>query len=220
MSYCEFSTPTEYVDHLHTMTLSSDYITTPTTIDECCAQYAITGGMDNFYFNNHDYSRAVWSLMCDAGAGVAPSIGDIDTIRFYFKNGAGWFDPATAEDYGSAFFAKTGGVDDVIARLNGDIYSRQAVIRLQGDSCLTNVQVRFVNSHLITVANFRSLDLMRGLPTDAWILQRLTSHIANALRHPITSKVLIIQAVSAHIYSKDINTIHQAYEELQTIEQF
>lgn len=201
------SSPTDFVRAINVIT--ANHAEVNDTVEALCFQFSIIDGTDNLYFRNHGHLEMVWSAIEDYMLGRTPEDTVID--RLVAHGQLGWFDPQAVCEYGTAF----SGVKECINQLLQDSNTRQAAIRLAGDSCLMSVQFMLRHNTLTTIATFRSLDLVKGLPVDAYVLQRLTDVVINGLgRSDQLRRNLVVIAGSAHIYKSDIHTVKSALENL------
>jgi thymidylate synthase len=153
-------------------------------------------------------------MISQDGYALAPSVNDLIQLDFYKKQGYGWFDGVTAKDYGRAFFSQ---LPTVIKLLQKNPATRQAVIRLPGDTCLESVQFLWreiimdgvIVNVLLCIANFRSIDAVKGLPLDLEILRRLASYVSTMLSDLVLfdQAPITINAGSFHIYFDDIEMV-------------
>lgn len=188
--------------------------TTFTNADECGDTseglgllLVIHDGLTDLGFSNNAYCSAVWNTMHSfSPEGFPPSAAELDVMNFYKKQSKGWYDYEVCRDYGKAFFNQ---MPEVLAKLQRDPFTRQAVIRMPGDTCLLSVQFIYRTTGdgskvLMTFANFRSSDAVWGLPADVYVLQRLTDYLLGKVAFQAEHRGLVISASSFHVYDKDL----------------
>lgn len=109
----------------------------------------------------------------------------------------------------------------VVATLNSDYHSRQAVMTIwhpnptksKDHKCTVSLQFLLRDKRIHTVVNMRSNDLWLGRPYDIFNFTMMTHKVRSRLDGDVLMGTLYLNAGSAHIYARDFDRVKEVLDQ-------